>query len=436
MSDFSEWPAHAAHLVPCFAQNASNIDVEGAFPDEEIASLRQAGLLGASVPCGFGGGGLGTDVGSTEALLQTLWHIGRGNLSVGRLFEGHVNALQLVYWFGTEEQKSRLFADALNGHLFGVWNTQANGGVRFEPKTQTEGDTTGHIKCPASGPEAQVSYRTHNPIQPNIPDQKGECVIQANSQNHGWVMQGSKTFCSGATRVSRPIVTGERDGWQMAVVPMDRAEVKTDPSWWQPLGMRASASFATDFSGAVLRQEDLLGGAGDYYQQPAFSGGAIRFCAVQLGGAAALFEETREFLNATGRNEDPFARARVGQMAAKVQSGWQWLRSAGEAWERRGDGGQMVAFAAMMRVATEEICNSVLEMAERSVGARGLLRPCAVERLSRDLTMYLKQPHLDEIPVRVGKFAMESEAPAHELWSGCRMGSNMDVSMDAKGCGG
>ncbi len=388
MNDFSDWPDRAAHLVPCFAQNAPNIDIEGAFPDEELAALREAGLLGASVPRAFGGGGLGTDAGSTETLLQTLWHVGRGNLSVGRLFEGHVNALQLVCWFGSEEQKSRLFADALGGHLFGVWNTQAGGGVRFE------------------------------------------------RQGDGWVMRGSKTFCSGATRVTRPIVTGERDGWQMAVVPMERVEVKIDSSWWKPLGMRASASFATDFSGALLSDEDLLGKAGDYYQQPAFSGGAIRFCAVQLGGAAALFETTREFLNAMGRSEDPFARARVGQMAAKVQSGWQWLRSAGEIWEQQGDAGQMVAFAAMMRVATEEICNCVLEMAERSVGARGLLRPSAVERISRDLTMYLKQPHLDEIPVRVGKFALESEAPAHELWSGRQSGGAAELVRDAKGCGG
>lgn len=392
MNDFFEWPERAAQLAPCFAQNAHKIDVEGAFPDDEIASLREAGLLGASVPRSFSGSGLGTDEGGTEALLQTLWHVGRGNLSVGRLFEGHVNALQLVGWFGTESQKARLFADALGGQLFGVWNTQAGEGIRFE------------------------------------------------KQDEGWEMRGSKTFCSGAMRVSRPIVTGELGsgdgGWQMAVVPMERVEVETDPSWWQPLGMRASASFATDFSGARLGDEDLLGKVGDYYEQPAFSGGAVRFCAVQLGGAAALFEATREFLNGVGRSEDPFARARVGQMAAKVQSGWQWLRSAGEAWENKGDAAQMVAFAAMMRVATEEICNSVLEMAERSVGARGLLRPSAVERLSRDLTMYLKQPHLDEIPVRVGKFALESEAPAHELWSGHRVGAQIEIANGMKGCGG
>ncbi len=386
MNEFS-WPARAAQLVPCFAQNAANVDVEGACPDQELAALNENGLLGASVPREFGGAGLGTDDGSTLALLQTLWHIGRGNLSVGRLFEGHVNALQLVSWFGSKSQKERLFADALSGHLFGVWNTQAGNGVSF------------------------------------------------GREQNGWKMSGSKTFCSGAPRVSRPVVTGELNGWQMAVVPMERVEVAFDSSWWRPLGMRASASFATDFSGAILGDEDLLGDANDYYAQPAFSGGAIRFCAVQLGGAASLFENVRAFLNETNRTEDLFGRARIGQMAAKVQSGWQWLQSASEMWEARADAAQMVAFAAMMRVATEEICNATLEMAERSVGARGLMRPGAIERISRDLTMYLKQPHLDEIPVRVGKFALESNAPAHELWASDGS-SSPQIATGRKGCGG
>lgn len=379
-----------AQLVPCFAQNAPQIDSEGTFPTEEFAAIKEANLLSAPLPP-YVGAGLGTASGSTLALLQTLWHVGCGNLSVGRLYEGHVNALQLVHWFGDDDQKQRLFADARAGHIFGVWNTQAGNGIRFEPN------------------------------------------------ENGCTMQGAKTFCSGAGHVSRPIVTGERadnGDWQMAVVPIDEKPVTFDASWWKPMGMRASASFQTDFSGVQLRNDDLLGNGGDYYQQPAFSGGAIRFCAVQLGGAASLLEATRDFLVQVGREEDPFQRARVGQMAAKVQSGWQWLQSAAQMWESRDNAAQMVAFAAMMRVATEEICNAVLEMAEKSVGARGLMRPSPIERISRDLTMYLKQPHLDEIPVRVGKWVLESEAPAHELWTAVAPTPTENTNAQSKGCGG
>ena len=364
----SHLPARAAALAPCLLENAAAIDVEGAFPTQEFRWLAKAGLLNSAIvhlP--------------TLDLLRILWHVGRGNLAVGRLYEGHVNALQLVNWFGDDTQKARYFADADAGQLFAVWNTQADGGVHFE------------------------------------------------AVKNGWQMRGAKTFCSGAGSVMRPVVTGELEngGWQMAIVPTENAQLDIDRSWWQPMGMKASASFATDFSGTQLGQEDLLGKAGDYYRQPAFSGGAIRFCAVQLGGAAALTEQTRRFLRAANRADDAFQQARVGRMTMKVCSGWQWLESAARAWDDLGKSpldcdkqvaAKMVALAATMRLATEEIGLETIALCQQSVGARGLMKTEPFERLTRDLTMYLKQPHLDEIAGRVGKYALESGARADELF--------------------
>ncbi len=371
MSDFSALIQRAALVSDCLFQNASKIDFEGAFPIQEFAWLHENGLLAASIPPEFDGLGLGTSQGSMPALLRVLWHIGRGNLSVGRLFEGHVNALLLIHWFGTLEQKRRYFDDARDGKIFAVWNTQAGNGISF---------------------------------------------VEA---ENGVEMRGAKTFCSGARHVSRPIVTGELTGigWQMAVVPLDETEVSVDDTFWQPLGMRASGSFKTDFSGAILSKDDLLGEVGDYYEQPAFSGGAIRFCAVQLGGAAALFDQTRAFLRETGRIDDAFQQMRIGQMAAKIESALMWIERAGKVWDSNPDAAQMVAFAAMMRVATEEICNFVMEMTAKSVGARGLLRPHPFERMLRDLSIYTKQPHLDEIPCRAGKWALNQEVRCDEFFS-------------------
>lgn len=265
----------AARLAPCLLENAPRVDFEGAFPVQEFGWLREAGLLHAEIATL-----------PALSLLQILWHVGRGNLAVGRLYEGHLNALQLVGWFGTKAQKTRLFADAGAGHIFAVWNTQSDNGVRFE----------------------------------------------------GEKMSGAKTFCSGASWVTRPVVTGEiagNGGWQMAVLKAENCVLEIDKSWWQPLGMRASASFQTDFGGTILENDDFLGAAGDYYRQPAFSGGAMRFCAVQLGGAAAILEQTRRFLNENKRADDFFQKTRVGQMAAKIQSGWNWLENAARVARKR-----------------------------------------------------------------------------------------------------
>ena len=75
-----------------------------------------------------------------------------------------------------------------------------------------------------------------------------------------------------------------------------------------------------------------------------------------------------------------------------------------------------VAYANMVRTAIEDVCLRVLRLAERSVGARGLLRPEPFERLHRDLTHYLRQPAPDAALADAGRFALEATAPAYQLW--------------------
>ena len=212
-----------------------------------------------------------------------------------------------------------------------------------------------------------------------------------------YLLSGSKTFASGAGYVTRPLLTAAlpNGGWQMLVLPADQQEPALDKSFWRPLGMRATASFRADFTGLKLDAEDLLGQPGDYYQQPGFSGGAIRFAAVQLGGAEAVFNETRHFLSKTGRTEDPYQRMRLGELAVLIESGNQWLHGAATHAARPAadtDAEATVAYANLTRTPIKGICLQTLQLAERCVGPRGLLRPEPFERLHRDLTHYLRQP--------------------------------------------
>ena len=360
--------AAAARLAPRLLAQAAETDVEGAFPTQEFGWLRTAGLLAAALPPALGGAGLHA-VAATLPLLRVLQHIGRGNLAVGRVYEGHVNALLLIQELGSAAQVARAAADACAGQLFGVWNTEdPAAGVRLEAL-----------------PDGR--YRLH----------------------------GAKTFASGAGHLTRPLITGalpEGQGWQLFVLPADRQPPALDRSFWRPLGMRATASFRADLTGLEIGPEDLIGPPNAYYRQPGFSGGAIRFAAVQLGGAEALFEETRAFLRGLGRTDDPYQRQRLGEMALALESGRQWLRAAAEHAARPGatapDGAEAtVAYANLTRTAIEKICLDMLPLAERSVGARGLLRPLPFERLHRDLTHYLRQPAPDAALADVGRFVLE-----------------------------
>jgi alkylation response protein AidB-like acyl-CoA dehydrogenase len=206
----------------------------------------------------------------------------------------------------------------------------------------------------------------------------------------------------------------------MLILPTDEQPTALDASFWKPLGMRATASFRVDFTGAEVGPADLLGLPGDYYQQPAFSGGAIRFAAVQLGGAEAVFDETRRFLRALGRLDDPYQKMRLGEMAMLIESGSLWLRGAADHAARSGadvEADATIAYANLMRTAIEEICLRTLQLAERCVGARGLLRPEPFERLHRDLTHYLRQPAPDAAQADAGRFVLQHPEPAYSLWN-------------------
>ncbi|MDF5712036.1 MAG: acyl-CoA/acyl-ACP dehydrogenase [Nostoc sp. S4] len=367
------------------AANATNIDINGAFPEREFELIAEAGLLAAPLGQELGGWGAGIDANVTYEMLMLLKQMGRGNLAVGRIYEGHVNALQLIQTFGSREQIAAFARDARDRHrIFGVWNAEAADGVKVIPL-----------------------------------------------EDDRYQLEGSKTFCTGAGYLERPFVNGALPdgGWQMCIVPMDRVQTVSDPSWWQPSGMRATASFKVDFSGVELEQSALIGQPNDYHRQPWLSGGVIRFAAVQLGGAEALFDLTRQYLQQLKYTNDPYQKERLGKMAIAIESGNLWLRGAADRVAAYAPvfGGaptvpnpqaeQLVAYANMVRTTIEQICIDVMQLCERSVGTRGLLPPNPMERIIRDLTLYLRQPAFDAALANVGQYVLHQSDPASLLWN-------------------
>ncbi len=50
--------------------------------------------------------------------------MGAGWLPLGRLYEGHLNALRLIVLYGSPDQTAQAAADARAGHMFAVWITE------------------------------------------------------------------------------------------------------------------------------------------------------------------------------------------------------------------------------------------------------------------------------------------------------------------------
>ena len=362
-------------LLKRIASNAPNIDFTGMFPDQEFDWIRKEGLLKIVLP----GQLLDYNKPGFKCLILLLKNIGSANLSVGRIYEGHLNALQLIHYFGTYQQKEIWYNSIVNeGKLFGVWNTEEDNGVE---------------------------------------------ILET---SHGYRLKGCKTFCSGAHWITRPIVTGKlistkKTGWQMVVIPVEKVlEIKEDRSFWDPIGMKASASFKMDFTGVEIEKSDLLGDVNSYYKEPFFNGGSIRFAAVQLGGALAVIEATHKFLKKYKRTETDFQKARMTEMVMLAESGNNWLINAAtkiDEWMKQPESiAKITNYAGMARLAIENICSRILYLSGVSVGSRGLMKPNEMERLYRDLNFYLRQPGPDSVTIDIGKYLFSKEK-LENVWS-------------------
>jgi alkylation response protein AidB-like acyl-CoA dehydrogenase len=269
-----------AALLPDIRAHAAALDETPAFPRADFAELIAAGLLQASLPVSHGGSGFGDGAEGADLLCRLLVRLGEASLPIARLYEAHVNALQLAFRYGTEQMKMRCARDAASNHLFALWVTDPHdGGVHL----RGNGDV--------------------------------------------FILDGTKAFCSGAGVASRALITAATPtGIQMLIVSLSQARVL--PSGMSLAGMRAAVTGRVDFSGIKVTAADLLGAEGDYLREPVFSAGAWRSSAGAFGGLRALVTHHRAELLDRRRDSDPQQRARFGQMLVAYETARLWLAQA------------------------------------------------------------------------------------------------------------
>lgn len=77
---------------------------------------------------------------------------------------------------------------------------------------------------------------------------------------------------------------------------------------------------------------------------------------------------------------------------------------------------RIVAYVNLARLAVERTGLDLMELAHRSVGLRGFIRPNPIERITRDLATYLRQPGPDRALASAAAWVLEAEASASDLW--------------------
>jgi alkylation response protein AidB-like acyl-CoA dehydrogenase len=233
---------------------AQSADAEASIARNSLDLLHTSGLAIAPFDESLGGQNL-PKLANIQYLVDALRELGSADLSIGRLYEGHVNAVDLVSRYGSMIQVRSLAEAVAGGGLSGVWGAE---------------------------------------------DLKG---LHAHRTPDGWQLTGKKILASGAGLLKHPLVSATtKDGqvlFLLTLAPGERADV----SGWTAQGMRSSATGSVDLTGMVISAEQLIGKPGDFMRQPNFSGGAWRFCAVHLGAMERLLDLFREHLADRVRTE-------------------------------------------------------------------------------------------------------------------------------------
>ena len=345
------------------AARASTHDVDGGFPDADIGHLHAAGLLLAPFPEAIGGVGLGSNANDPTELLDVLVAVGHGSLTLGRLFEGHVNAVKLVTRYGNAENLALLRDEAIAGYPTGVWMAEDGDPLRLERGLE------------------------------------------------GLRLRGRKILASGSGHIRRPLIAAKTDGGSLMTIPYVADPARTDAGGWTTLGMRATATGTVDFTGIPVSDHEIVGKPDDYMTSPLFRGGAWRVIATQLGGVEAILDQYRLQLSGVRGVGDPLQLARFGEALIAAETARLWVTKACRTAEDPfADPNVVDATVDLARNAFEGAALRVIALAQKAIGLRAFLRPNPLERIIRDLSTYMRQPALDASLTSAARFFLSEPA--------------------------
>lgn len=323
----------------------------------DVEALRREGILASPLPeCG----GLGVLPEGTLACLALLRALGRANLSLARLVEGHINAVKLAVLYASPATLERIRAGVRAGRLLGVWGADAG------------------------------------------------TPVTLSSRSGSLVLAGTKRFASGLGAVGEALVTAITDGGlQLVLVPADDVS-RADASAWRASGMRATRSGTYCLDGLVVERWRLIGAPGDYLREPHFEAGVWRYCAAHLGGAEALYEQLVRQLAAMGRADDPHQARRIAEAAVACETARLWVTAAALRAESGGcEAAGAAAYSLLAREATEAACLTVIDHVERALGTSAHDPANPVERLRRDLSLFVRQAAPDAKRARAAALLVE-----------------------------
>lgn len=297
---------------------------------------------------------------------QLLAALGRTDLVIARLAEGHLDALAILAETGRP---------AVPDALYGVW-ASASGGTGLSLRHTGSGDRRASLT-------------------------------------------GTMRFCSGAPLLDRALTTARDLEGELRLFDIDVRDprVRSVPGTWPALGMDASSSLDIELEALPVDASAAVGPSGFYLQRTGLHLGGIGVAAVWLGGLQGLVDATLRLLG--NRRPDEHGMAHLGAVSLAVESAAATFLSAAE----RLRAAPVDPVTQLCHLPTAElarialICRSAVEAAvevgatrlPRVVGPVGLGRDGDFAHRLADLQVFVRQHHAERDLARLG--AAEFDQP-------------------------
>lgn len=280
-------------------------------------------------------------------LVETLGRLGRVDLCLARLVEGHADALRIHDQAGTTPREG----------VYGVWASRSAG--------------TG---------------------------------VRAVQEDGGWRLRGECRFASGIDVIDRALLPGWVDDRTHLLFDVAATQVAADRSTWHTSAMDASRSFTVSVDMRAV-DADVVGPPGFYLDRRGFAVGGLGVAAVWAGGGRSVLEQVVGGLRRFGPT--PHQLRRLGVMEQAVREARTVLDATVHALPGLSDD-RLVTEAAWARTAVVAACDRVVDEATRIVGPGGLSGGPRLSRTLGDLTIYVRQHHLDPTLEALGRDALAS----------------------------
>jgi alkylation response protein AidB-like acyl-CoA dehydrogenase len=288
--------------------------------------------------------------GQTPRRWSALAALGRTDLVLARLGEGHTDALAILAEAGRAPAPEA---------LYGVWAARAGG--------------TGAEVAQGAG---------------------------------GLRLTGTVRFCSGASVLDRALVAALAPGGSWLVeVDLAAEGVHPDPDSWPALGMDASNSLDVRFQD-VLITEDMIVGVDDWYlRRRGFRLGSGGVAAVWLGGAMGVYDRVFAVLRDRG-TPDEHQFAHVGALATALRGADALLADTAHAVDTVPDL-DLTESVGLAKSAAELVGRTIVDIAPRITGPGPLCWDASFAQRLADLAVYLRQHHAERDLAKLGRHLFE-----------------------------